>query len=148
MRASLALSIPAVAIAIAAGYLVLRFSARELSLQSADFRNAASAEIRDRQGTVVLRGTFVLEEEEDDDVEREAALADPGGGEPMGEAEVEFAAVFPVEQEVEFSARGLQPGATYTLVVDGHELVAVAADERGRIAIELDVPLPGAPASR
>jgi hypothetical protein len=63
----------------------------------------------------------------------------------MGEAEVEFATEMPAGQEVEFEARGLVAGATYTLVVDGREVAAVAADARGRIAIELEVPLPGAP---
>ena len=39
-----------------------------------DFTNAATAEVRDAQGQVVLRGQFVLADEEDDDVERRAAL--------------------------------------------------------------------------
>ena len=62
----------------------------------------------------------------------------------MGEAEVEFATEMPADQEVEFAARGLVAGATYTLVVDGREVATVVADPRGRIAIELEVPLPGA----
>jgi hypothetical protein len=133
-----------VAITAVTGYVVARY-AQEPAVQRGDFRNAATAEIRDSQGEIVLRGTFVLVEEEDDDIERKAALAATTGGEVMGEAEVEFATELPADQEVEFAARGLVAGATYTLVVDGRELATVAADPRGRIAIELEVPLPGAP---
>ena len=92
----------------------------------------------------MLRGTFRLVEEEDDDIERKAALAPTTGGEVMGEAEVEFATDMPAEQEVEVAARGLEAGAMYTLVVDGREVASVVADPRGRIAIEFEVPLPGA----
>lgn len=140
----------AVILAITAitGYLVVRFNAQESTIPSADFRNAVSAEVRSSQGEVVLRGTFMLVEEEDDDIERKAALTAPTGGDVMGEAEVEFATEMPVEQEVEFAARGLVAGATYTLVVDGREVATVAADPRGRIAIEIEVPLPGAPSSK
>ena len=136
-----------VAVIAVTGYVVARFNGQE-PIQSADFRNAATAEIRDSTGQVVLRGTFKLVEEEDDDIERKAALAATTGGEAMGEAEVEFATEMPADQEVEFTARGLVAGATYTLVVDGREVATVAADPRGRIAIELEVPLPGAPSSQ
>jgi len=132
-----------VAVIAVTGYVVARFNGQE-PIQSADFRNAATAEIRDSTGKVVLRGTFRLVEEEDDDIERKAALALTAGGEVMGEAEVEFATEMPADQEVEFAARGLEIGATYTLVVDGREVASVVADPRGRIAIELEVPLPGA----
>lgn len=77
-------------------------------------------------------------------IERKAPLAPTTGGEVMGEAEVEYATEMPAEQEVEFAARGLTPGSVYTLVVDGREVTTVTADPRGRIAIELNVPLPGA----
>ena len=132
-----------IAVIAVTAYVVARFNGQQ-TIQSADFRTAATAEIRDSTGKVVLRGTFMLVEEEDDDIERKAALALTTGGEVMGEAEVEFATEMPVDQEVEFAARGLEVGATYTLVVDGREVASVVADPRGRIAIELDVPLPGA----
>jgi hypothetical protein len=132
-----------IAVIAVTAYVVARFNGQQ-TIQSADFRKAATAEIRDSTGKVVLRGTFMLVEEEDDDIERKAALALTTGGEVMGEAEVEFATEMPVDQEVEFAARGLEVGATYTLVVDGREVASVVADPRGRIAIELDVPLPGA----
>lgn len=148
IRAAVPIALIAGAVVVAGSVLIRVFDAREPTIPSADFRNAATAEIRNEHGAVVLRGRFVLEEEEDDDVERKAALADPTSAEVMGEAEVEFATEFPVNQEVEFAARGLVPDATYSLIVDGRELAAVTADERGRIALELDVRLPRAPASR
>jgi hypothetical protein len=149
MRVGEALPITAIVAAlVAAAYLAVRFNAQTPTIQSSDFRNAATAEVRDEQGAIVLRGAFMLEEEEDDDIERKAALATVTSGEVMGEAEVEFATEIPVDQEVEFAARGLVPGAAYTLIVDGREVARVNADERGRIAVEFDVPLPRAPSSR
>ena len=139
-------AVPAVVIVVViavTGFVVARFNGPE-PIQSADFRNASTAEIRDSKGKVVLRGTFRLVEEEDDDIERKAALALTTSGEVRGEAEVEFATEMPADQEVEFAARGLEVGVTYTLVVDGREVASVVADPRGRIAIELEVPLPGA----
>jgi hypothetical protein len=133
-----------VAVIAVTGYVVARFNGQE-GIQSADFRNAVTAEIRDSAGKVVLRGTFMLVEEEDDDIERKAPLTPANGGEVVGEAEVEFATEMPVDQEVEFAARGLEVGATYILVVDGREVASVVAGPRGRIAIELEVPLPGPP---
>ena len=135
-----------VAMVAVSGYVVARFIGQDV-VEGADFRNAATAQIRDATGKVVLHGTFRLVEEEDDDIERKAALAATTGGEVMGEAEVEFATEMPADQEVEFAARGLDAGATYTLLVDGREIASVAADARGRIAIERNVPLPGAPSS-
>jgi hypothetical protein len=149
MRVGEALPITAIVAAlVVAAYLAVRFNAQEPTIQTSDFRNAATAEIRDEKSAIVLRGTFMLEDEEDDDIERKAALATVTSGEVMGEAEVEFATEIPVDQEVEFAARGLVAGATYTMIVDGREMARVNADERGRIAVEFDVPLPGAPASR
>ena len=138
-----AAGIVAVVLIAGGGYAVARFKAQE-AIQSADFRNAATAEVRDAAGAIVLQGTFMLVEEEDDDIERKAALARPTGGGILGEAEVEFATEMPADQEVEFAARQLTAGATYRLVVDGRQVASVVADSRGRIAVELEVPLPGA----
>jgi hypothetical protein len=146
-RKALPIAVIVAAIAITA-YVVARFDARESAIASADFRNAVTAEIRNPLDETVLRGTFMLVEEEDDDIERKAALAATPGGEVVGEAEVEFATEMAAVQEVEFAARNLIAGEMYTLVVDGREVATVAADPRGRIAIELNVPLPGAPSPR
>lgn len=64
------------------------------------------------------------------------------------EAAIQSADFRNADQEVEFTARGLVAGATYTLVVDGREVETLAVDLRGRIASGLEVPLPGAASSR
>jgi hypothetical protein len=109
-----------------------------------DFTNAATAEVRDAQGQVVLRGQFVLGDEEDDDIERKATLEPTGvDADAAGEAEVEFSKTAPAIQEVEFSVRNLQPGIAFTFVIDGVDVATATADRRGRAEVELDVRLPG-----
>ena len=57
-----------------------------------DFTNAATAQVRDAQGQIVLQGQFVAPVEEDGDLERRAMLAATGvDADAAGEAEVEFA---------------------------------------------------------
>ena len=131
-----------------AAYMAVQLNG-QASAPTGDYTNAAVAEVRDAQGQTVLRGRFALVEEEDDDIERKAAL-DPTGvdGDAAGEAEVEFAKAAPAVQEVEISARNLQPGITITFVIDGHDVATATADRRGNAAVELVVRLPGAPASR
>ena len=86
---------------------------QQTTAQPADYTNAVFAEVRDAQGLIVLRGQFALADEEDDDIERKATLEPTGvDADAAGEAEVEFAA-----QEVEFAARNLQAGATFTFVI-------------------------------
>jgi hypothetical protein len=131
-------------------YMVVQLGA-QAPIASADFRNASVAEVRDAQGAVVLQGQFGTGEEDSDDddaeVERKAAMKAQAGG-PTGEAEVEFAKAGTVVQEVEFSVRGLQPGATYTFAIDGQAVATATADQRGRAEAELDVRMPGAPAPK
>jgi hypothetical protein len=98
---------------------------------------------------VVLRGPFVLADEEDDDIERKTALEPTGvDADAAGEAEVEFSKEAPAEQDVEFSVRNLQAGAVFTFVIDGVDLATATADRRGRAEVELDVRTAGATASR
>ncbi len=128
------------------GYMVAGLNG-QAPVPSGDFRNAAAAEVRDAQGVVVLQGTFMLVDEDDDDVERKATLAaTPADADATGEAEVEYAKDTATVQEVEFSARNLQAGAVYEFVIDGVEVANATADQRGRAEVELDVRLPGAPA--
>jgi hypothetical protein len=133
---------------VVAGYMVVQLNGQSTA-PSGDFTNAAIAEVRDSQGQVVLRGQFAVAEEEDDDIERKAALQQTGvDADAAGEAEVEFAKAAPTAQEVEFAARNLQPGATFTFVIDGHAVATVTADRGGNAEIELEIRLPGAPAPR
>lgn len=105
-----------------------------------DYTNAAVAEVRDAQGQIVLRGQFVVEDEDDDDVERKARL-DPTGTDPdaTGEAEVEFDKATPVNQEIEFSIRNVEPGGVFTFVIDGQDVATATANGRGRAEADLDV---------
>jgi hypothetical protein len=92
-----------------------------------------------------------MAEEQDDaeEVERKAALQSSStGAQASGVAEVEFAREQPVEQEVEFTGRNLQAGARYTLVVDGHEVLAGVAGRNGTLELEREVPIPGTGATK
>ena len=114
------------------------------SVAPVDLRNATGAEVRDAQGQAVLRGDFAPVEEEDDDIERKAVLKPlDATGKASGDAEIEFAKNQPKEQEVEFQGKDLTPGAIYTLVIDGHDVTTATADQRGRLDLEVKVPLPG-----
>jgi hypothetical protein len=116
---------------------------------SGDFTNAATAEVQDAQGQVLLRGLFTLAPEDDDDVERKATLESTGvDADATGEADVEYAKASPMEQEIEFSIRNVAPGSVLTVLIDGQTLGQVIADRRGRAELDRDVPMPGAQASR
>ena len=128
-------------------YMVVQLNAQERP--TGDFTNAATAEVRDAQGQAVLRGQFVLAEEEDDDIERRAKLEPTGiDADAAGDAEVEFSKAAAAKQEIEFSVRNLQAGAALTFVIDGIEVATATADRRGRADVEIDVQTPGTAASR
>jgi|SRR5687767_7459226 len=132
----------------AAVYMVVQLNGQERA-PAGDFTNAATAEVRDAQGQVVLRGQFVLADEEDDDIEKKATLQPTGvDADAAGEAEVEFAKGASTKQEIEFSVRNLQAGVAFTFVIDGIGVATATADRRGRAEVEVDVPLPGTTASR
>lgn len=124
---------------VAAVYFVVQLSG-QAPTQTGDFTNAAVAEVKDAQGQVILRGEFKLVEEEDDDIERKAQLLPTGGdADAAGEAEVEYASASAAEQELEFAIRNVQPGATFSFVIDGQDVATATADERGRAALEWTV---------
>lgn len=106
-----------------------------------DFRNAATAEIRDAQGQVLLRGTFApVDGDEDDEVERLATLTPAvAGSSATGEAEVEHRKSDPNVQEVEFQVTGVPARAAVTLVLDGKTVVTVTANDKGKAEAELNV---------
>ena len=143
--------IPAVgllAIAVAAAYMVVQLNG-QTTAPSADFTNAALAEVRDAQGQAILSGPFQSADEGDDDVERKAVLAPTGiDADAAGEAEVEFSKNAPANQEVEFSIRNVSPDAAFSFVIDGTTVAEAKADGRGRVEVEVDVRMPGATASR
>ena len=130
-----------------ATYMVIEI--RGQGTATGDFTNAAIAEVRDAQGQVVLRGQFVLADEDDDDVERRAKLEATGvDADAAGEAEVEFSKARPSEQEVEFSVRNLPAGSALTFVIDGVDVATASADRRGRAEVEVDVRMTGPTGAR
>ena len=130
-------------------YMVTRLHA-QTTVPSVDFTNAAIAEVQDGQGQIVLRGEFaVADEQDDDDVERKAALQPAGTDtDAAGEAEVEVAKSAPAQQEIEFSVRNLAAGTSVTFLIDGQVIGQASVDRRGRAELEVDVPGPGAAVSR
>jgi hypothetical protein len=112
--------------------------------EAVDFTTAVLAEVRNAQGQVILSGKFVAVAEDDDDIERKAALKSTGiDTDAVGEAEVEVdRAGNPRRQEVEFAISNVQPGAVFTFVIDGKIFATATADARGRAEHERDVPLP------
>ena len=121
-----------VATIAAAGYAVVQLHG-QAQAPTGDFTNAATAQVRDAQGQVVLQGQFMAPVEEDGDLERRATLAPTGvDADASGEAEVEFA------------VENLQPQASFTFVIDGTDITTVMTDRQGRAEAELDVRMPGA----
>jgi hypothetical protein len=128
--------------------MVVQLNGQE-KVPSGNFTNASTAEVRDAQGQVVLRGPFFVADEEDDDIERKATLQPTGiDADAAGEVEVEFAKAAATKQEIEFSVRNLSAGVALTLVIDGVDVTTATTDSRGRAEQEIDVPLPGTAASR
>jgi hypothetical protein len=73
---------------VAAVYFVIQLNG-QAPTQTGDFTNAATAEVKDAQGQVILRGSFEQADEEDDDIERKALLKPAGSDtDAAGEAEV------------------------------------------------------------
>jgi hypothetical protein len=125
-----------------AAYMVVQLGAQAADV-TGNFTNAAVAEIRDAQGRAVLQGQFVVSPEDEDDIERKAALKPTGlDADAAGEAEVEWPKTGG-PQEIEFSATGLEPGARFTCWIDGREIASVTADKKGKAEVELDVKVSG-----
>lgn len=124
-------------------YMTVVTKGQEANIPPVDLTGATTAEVRDGQGQVVLRGQFVAVNEEDEDFERKAAL-EPADGQSKatGEAEIEFAKVKPKETEVEFAVRNLLAAATYAFVIDGHVVATATADRRGEAEVEVKVRMP------
>lgn len=123
-----------------AAYMVVQLYAQDVAKPTGDFTNAVIAEVRDASGQVLLRGSFQPVEESDDDIERKATLAAVGAdADATGEAEVEFSKAAPVEQEIEFLVKNVEPGSRVTFVIDGREIATVKADDKGTAEFEDDI---------
>ena len=126
-------------------YMVTRLDAQSTAAP-VDFTNAATAEVHDAQGQLLLRGQFaVADDQSDDDIERKAALQPAGtDADATGEAEVEYAKNAPKHQEVEFKVQQLESGSSVTFLIDGRVVGRSSVDDRGRAELDLEVPIPGA----
>jgi hypothetical protein len=101
------------------------------------------AGMKDAGGQIVLQGEFTAPVEEDGGLEHRARLAPTGvDADAAGEAEVEFAKTGATSQEVEFSVRNVQPGGSFTFVIDGLDVASATSDRRGRAEVEVDVRMP------
>jgi hypothetical protein len=126
--------------AVVAIVMVINLSGNQIASVTGDFRNAATAEVRDAQGKVLLRGTFAADTGNSDDIERGATLtATPEGGQASGEAEIEYSKSKPDVQEIEFEVAGVPGRAIVTLVIDGRDVISATADDKGRAKAEFDV---------
>ena len=135
------LSISVVGVLLVAGlYMTVRVGGQEAAPINGDFSNAATAEVRDSQGQVLLRGTFGPAAKDGDDLERKASLSAAGSDpDAQGEAEIEYTAGGQDRQELEFSIRNVQPGATYTLLIDGQTTIPATANASGEAEAEVEV---------
>ena len=112
----------------------------QVQTPTGDFTNAATAQVRQADGQIVLQGDFMPPVEEDGGLERRATLAPTGvDTDAGGEAEIEFTKTGATEQEVEFAVRNLQPGTTVTFVIDGTDITSATIDGRGGAEVELDL---------
>ena len=104
-----------------------------------DFRNAAVAEVKNAHGQILMRGNFApIDADDEGEVERLAVLASAvAGGVLAGEAEIEYQADSPDQQEIELNATGVTAGTVVTLVIDGTEVATATADKRGRVSVEV-----------
>jgi hypothetical protein len=123
--------------------MIVQLGAQRAAQVTGDFSNAQTAELRDAQGTVLLKGTFAPAAQdpgEEEEVERKAPLvAATAGGAMTGEAEVEYQKATPSVQEVEFTAIGLPAGTAVTLVIDGKTVASATADKNGKAEAEVEV---------
>jgi hypothetical protein len=137
----------AIGATVVAAFLVTMstIGAQSAPVASGDFSAATTAEVRNAQGQVVLSGKFAVNDEDDDDVERKARLAPTAvDADAAGEAEVEVDKTGnPRRQEVEFELSNLQPGAVFTLLIDGKVVATVTADGKGRATHEREIPMSG-----
>ena len=129
----------AATIAVAIG-MVVHLSGQPAQLD-ADFRSPVTAEVRDAQGMVMLRGTFGPDGgDSDTEVERRAALTSvEARGTAAGDAEVEYQVSNPHLQEVEFKVKGVPARSVLTLVIDGTAAVSATANDNGEAEAEVTV---------
>lgn len=98
-----------------------------------DLTTAQVVEIRDGNGTVVLKGAFVKKSDKTDKVELNAALTATSGNTGQGKAEIELekSGGRVAKQEIEVTVKRLQPQAMFKLYVDATEVASFTTNGKG-----------------
>ena len=110
---------------------------------AADFTKATTVQVKNAQGQVILQGEFQAPVEEDGGFERRAPLMPTGvDADAAGDAEVEYGKAAATHQEVEFGVRNVEPGVSFTFVIDGIDVASATSNQRGRADVELEVRRP------
>ena len=127
--------------AVVAVTMMVSVDGQTTSNVTGDFRNAATAEVRDSGGTVLLRGTFAATAgDTDKEIERKAPLATLNATDKAaGEAEIEYHTDKPDVHEIEFNVTGVPARAIVTLVLDGKDVVSATANDKGEAEAEVNV---------
>ena len=105
-----------------------------------DLATAKLVEIKDAAGQVVLNGNIVHKNKQDKDVEGEALLTGSGtNAEAKGKLEVEVSTNSNglTEKELELDVRGLTPGASFSLFLDGQQVTTFVTDLHGSVDLEM-----------
>jgi hypothetical protein len=124
--------------------------AREQVVPLADLSDASVVEIRDHRGVTVLAGEFRRRTDSIGNVERDAALFDRRGRKVIGEVELETPAPGRDDRapELEVDILGLNPTATYRIVIDDRLVGTFQTDDRGSVDMEVQegepLQIPGA----
>lgn len=118
----------------------VQLSGQKASAVTGDFRNAATAEVHNEHGQVLLRGSFaVVDNDDKGEVERHAQLAPMvAGSSAKGVAEVEYQVEDPSKQELELTATGVTAGSQVVFVIDGTKVATATADKNGKVDIEFE----------
>jgi hypothetical protein len=111
-----------------------------------DLSKVRSVEIQDAGGKTILRGSFQTEEDDEDQMEREATLesgTELSKAEGDAEIEIERQNGAVIEQELKLDFDGLPPKSRFTVFLDGRETVSFRADEKGDADLQLTRGSPG-----
>jgi hypothetical protein len=104
-----------------------------------DVSEAHIVEIRDHKGETVLSGEFRSRVDTLGNIEKDAALKNQRDQRVIGEIEVELPAAGRANRrpELEVDIIGLQPRASFTVVIDDRIVGAFITDDRGSVDMEL-----------
>jgi hypothetical protein len=130
----LGLAIICLTAAVYAGAMPAQEVQQPLPTTVADLATVSRVEVA-QNGTVVLAGQFGPEENDGDEIKREAPLT--GSSNAKGEAEVELNADDRARQELEVDVEGLTAQTAYQVLVDGQVAGTLTTNARGKGSLEM-----------